>query len=94
MRALAGSPGQPMISVEKVTKYYGAVAAVRDLDFRIEQGECVGFLGLNGAGKSTTLKLLACMLLPTSGRIRVEGRDAESEPHEIRKRLGFLPDQP
>ncbi|MDW8362259.1 MAG: ABC transporter ATP-binding protein [Myxococcales bacterium] len=83
-----------MISVEKVTKYYGAVAAVRDLDFRIEQGECVGFLGLNGAGKSTTLKLLACMLLPTSGRIRVEGRDAESEPHEIRKRLGFLPDQP
>ena len=83
-----------MIVVDHVTKYYGSHAAVRDLDFRIEEGECVGFLGLNGAGKTTTLRLLACLLLPTSGRVRVKGLDAEEQPHEIRKLLGFLPDTP
>ncbi len=83
-----------MIVVDHVTKYYGSHAAVRDLDFRIEEGECVGFLGLNGAGKTTTLRLLACLLLPTSGRVTVKGLDAEERPHEIRKLLGFLPDTP
>lgn len=83
-----------MIEVEQVTKYYGAHAAVRDLDFRIEEGECVGFLGLNGAGKTTTLRLLSCLLLPTSGRVAIRGIDAEERPHEIRKFIGFLPDAP
>lgn len=83
-----------MIEVDKVTKYYGAHPAVRDLDFRIEEGECVGFLGLNGAGKTTTLRLLSCLLLPTSGRVRIRGIDAEEQPHEIRKFIGFLPDTP
>jgi ABC-2 type transport system ATP-binding protein len=83
-----------MIVVDHVTKYYGAHPAVRDLDFRIEQGECVGFLGLNGAGKTTTLRLLSCLLLPTSGRVTIRGLDAEEQPHEIRKFIGFLPDQP
>jgi len=83
-----------MIEVDQVTKYYGARPAVRDLTFRIDDGECVGFLGLNGAGKSTTLKMLSCLLLPTSGRVRIRGYDVEDEPHEIRKILGFLPDRP
>ncbi|MCA9601492.1 MAG: ABC transporter ATP-binding protein [Myxococcales bacterium] len=83
-----------MIVVENVTKYYGAHAAVRDLTFRIEEGECVGFLGLNGAGKTTTLKLLSCLLLPTSGRASIRGLDVEAAPHEIRKFIGFLPDTP
>jgi ABC-2 type transport system ATP-binding protein len=83
-----------MIEVEHVTKYYGAHPAVRDLDFRIEEGECIGFLGLNGAGKTTTLRLLSCLLLPTSGRVRIRGLDAEEQPHEIRKFIGFLPDDP
>ena len=83
-----------MITFENVTKYYGATAAVRDLDFEIGEGECVGFLGLNGAGKTTTLRLLSCLLLPTSGRVRIRGMDAEEQPHEIRKHIGFLPDQP
>ena len=83
-----------MIAVENVTKYYGSHPAVRDLDFNIEEGECVGFLGLNGAGKSTTLKLLSCLLLPTSGRVTIRGIDAEDDPHEIRKFIGFLPDKP
>jgi len=83
-----------MIEVDQVTKYYGARPAVRDLTFRIEDGECVGFLGLNGAGKSTTLKMLSCLLLPTAGRVRIRGYDVEESPHEIRKILGFLPDSP
>ncbi len=83
-----------MIIVDHVTKYYGAHAAVRDLDFTIEAGECVGFLGLNGAGKTTTLHLLSCLLLPTSGRVTIKGLDAETNPHEIRKLIGFLPDHP
>ena len=83
-----------MIKVEHVTKYYGAFPAVRDLDFQIQEGECIGFLGLNGAGKSTTLRLLSCLLLPTSGRVTIRGIDAEDQPHEIRKFIGFLPDTP
>jgi ABC-2 type transport system ATP-binding protein len=83
-----------MIVVDKVSKFYGRNAAVRDLDFRIEEGECVGFLGLNGAGKTTTLRLLSCLSLPTSGRITIRGHDAEAQPHEIRKLIGFLPDHP
>ncbi|HEX2675428.1 MAG TPA: ATP-binding cassette domain-containing protein, partial [Polyangiales bacterium] len=62
-----------MIVVDSVSKYYGAARAVADLSFEIREGECVGFLGLNGAGKSTTLRLLSCLLLPTSGNIRVRG---------------------
>ncbi len=83
-----------MIVVDRVSKYYGEHAAVRDLDFTIEAGQCVGFLGLNGAGKSTTLRLLSCLLLPTSGRITIRGFDAETDPHEIRKLIGYLPDTP
>jgi ABC-2 type transport system ATP-binding protein len=83
-----------MIVVDHVTKYYGATPAVKDLEFKIEEGECVGFLGLNGAGKSTTLRLLSCLLLPTSGRVVIRGLDAEEQPHEIRKFIGFLPDDP
>ena len=83
-----------MIVVENVSKYYGATRAVTDLSFEIRRGECVGFLGLNGAGKSTTLRLLSCLLLPTSGRIRVRDLDVVSHPHEIRKFVGYLPDNP
>ncbi len=83
-----------MILVDQVTKYYGTQAAVRDLSFRIEEGECVGFLGLNGAGKTTTLRILSCLSLPTSGSVKIRGLDAETEPHEIRKFIGFLPDRP
>ncbi|HJL14410.1 MAG TPA: ABC transporter ATP-binding protein [Sandaracinaceae bacterium LLY-WYZ-13_1] len=83
-----------MIVVDRVSKYYGSTAAVRALDFRIDEGECVGFLGLNGAGKSTTLRLLSCLSMPTSGRITVRGLDAQIEPHAIRRLVGYLPDAP
>ncbi|MCC7537192.1 MAG: ABC transporter ATP-binding protein [Deltaproteobacteria bacterium] len=83
-----------MIVVDRVTKYYGSACAVRDLSFSIEEGQCIGFLGLNGAGKSTTLRLLSCLLLPTSGRVTIRGLDVEESPDEIRKFIGYLPDTP
>jgi ABC-2 type transport system ATP-binding protein len=83
-----------MITVDGLTKYYGDRAAIRDLRFSIERGEVIGFLGLNGAGKSTTLKVLGCVLLPTSGRVTIDGLDVTRDPHQLRKRIGFLPDTP
>jgi ABC-2 type transport system ATP-binding protein len=83
-----------MIEVEGLSKYYGAHAAIHDLAFNIQRGEVIGFLGLNGAGKTTTLRVLGCVLLPTAGRVTIDGFDVVRDPHEIRKRIGFLPDQP
>jgi ABC-2 type transport system ATP-binding protein len=83
-----------MIQVEGLTKYYGEHAAIRDLSFSINKGEVIGFLGLNGAGKTTTMKVLGCVLLPTSGRVVIDGFDVVEDPHQIRKRIGFLPDHP
>lgn len=83
-----------MIQVDGLSKYYGEHAAIKGLSFTIQSGEVVGFLGLNGAGKTTTLKVLGCVLLPTSGRVIVDGFDVTRDPHEIRKRIGYLPDTP
>jgi ABC-2 type transport system ATP-binding protein len=83
-----------MIQVEGLSKYYGEHAAIRELAFAIQQGEIIGLLGLNGAGKTTTLKILGCVLLPTAGRIVIDGFDVVTHPHEVRQRMGFLPDTP
>ncbi len=83
-----------MIEVDKLSKYFGERAAIRDLSFSIAKGEVVGFLGLNGAGKTTTLRILGCLLLPTSGTVRVDGLEVTQNPYEIRGRIGFLPDLP
>ncbi len=84
----------PIIEVKGLTKYYGEHPAVRDLNFAIERGEVIGFLGENGAGKSTALKILGCVLLPTTGDVVVDGIDIARDPHAVRRRIGFLPDQP
>lgn len=83
-----------MIQVSGLTKYYGEHAAIRNLNFEISKGEVIGFLGLNGAGKSTTLKVLSCVLLPTSGHVTVGGVDIVQHAHQVRRKIGYLPDTP
>ena len=83
-----------MIEVDGLTKYYGDIRAISDLTFSIEKGQIAGFLGLNGAGKSTALKVLAGFLLPTAGSVRVDGIDVVAEPEKVRQRIGFLPEEP
>jgi len=83
-----------MIRATNLTKLYGGRRALGPVSFEIADGETVGFLGLNGAGKTTALRLLACDLRPSAGSIDVGGVDAIAEPHEVRKRIGFLPENP
>ena len=81
-----------MIEVERLTKDYGSVVAVRDVSFSVGRGEVVGFLGPNGAGKSTTLRILAGFLGATSGRVRVNGHDLGEESLLARASLGYMPE--
>ena len=83
-----------MIEIEELYKYYGERRVVGPLSAKIEKGEIIGLLGLNGAGKTTTLRVLACDLLPTSGTVRVGGFDVVEQPHEVRGKVGYLPDRP
>src|SRR5689334_184473 len=83
-----------MIRASNLSKFYGSKRALAQVSFEIADGETVGFLGLNGAGKTTALRILACDLRPSSGTIEVGGVDAVASPHEVRKRIGFLPENP
>ncbi|HEY3499080.1 MAG TPA: ABC transporter ATP-binding protein [Polyangiaceae bacterium] len=83
-----------MIEIENLYKYYGERRVVGPLSAKIQKGEIVGLLGLNGAGKTTTLRILACDLLPTSGTVRVAGLDVVERPHDVRGKVGYLPDRP
>lgn len=81
-----------MIELENVTKKYGSLTAVDSLNLRIAEGEIFGFIGPNGAGKTTTIKMLATLLVPTSGKLRVGGIDPEEEPRAVRRIIGYMPD--
>lgn len=81
-----------MIEVERLTKYYGRLAAVQDVNFRVQSGEIVGFLGPNGAGKSTTMRILTCFSPASSGTIRVLGMDVQNDSLRIRSKIGYLPE--
>ena len=81
-----------MIRVENLVKHYGTIEAVRGITFEVRDGEILGFLGANGAGKSTTLKIITSYLAPTSGNVYVDDLDIESHSLEIRKRVGYLPE--
>jgi ABC-2 type transport system ATP-binding protein len=83
-----------MIKANQLSKFYGGKRALGPVAFQIEDGETVGFLGLNGAGKTTALRILACDLRPSSGTVQVGKIDAVANPHEVRKRIGFLPEHP
>ena len=81
-----------MIEVDALSRSYGSVRAVDRLSFAIGRGEVVGFLGLNGAGKTTTMRLLTTYLAPTSGRARMAGHDVLDEPLQVRRKVGYLPE--
>ena len=81
-----------MIEVEGLTKNYGPTRAVNEVSFSVRRGEVLGFLGPNGAGKSTTMKMLTCYLAPTAGRAVVAGHDVFDDSLEVRKRVGYLPE--
>jgi ABC-2 type transport system ATP-binding protein len=81
-----------MIEVESLTKDYGYTRAVDKVSFSVRRGEVLGFLGPNGAGKSTTMKILTCFLAPTAGRALVAGHDVFDDSLEVRKRVGYLPE--
>src|SRR5213593_1212925 len=81
-----------MIEVDHLTKNYGLVAAIRDVSFSVSPGQIVGFLGPNGAGKSTTMRILACFMPASSGVARVAGYDVFEQSLEVRRRIGYLPE--
>ena len=81
-----------MIQVEHLTKYFGPVLAVDDISFEVDKGQIVGFLGLNGAGKTTTMRILTTYLPATSGIARVAGFDVMNQSMDVRKNIGYLPD--
>ena len=83
-----------MIEVDQLTKRYGSVKAIDNVSFRVEKGEILGFLGPNGAGKTTTMRILTCFLPATEGTARVGGFDVFTQPMEVKRRIGYLPENP
>ncbi len=80
------------ISVKNISKFYGNQKALDDISFEVGLGQVVGFLGLNGAGKSTMMKILTCFIPQTSGTASVCGFDVNEASIEVRKRIGYLPE--
>ncbi|MBE6023571.1 MAG: ATP-binding cassette domain-containing protein [Cellulosilyticum sp.] len=78
------------IEVKHLKKHFGSLEAVKDLSFNVEQGEIFGFLGINGAGKSTTINMLCTLLLPTSGEVRIAGHMLGKENPSIRQKIGVV----
>ncbi len=81
-----------MIEVKNLSKYYGDIAAIKDINFSISKGEIIGFLGPNGAGKTTTMKILTCFMRPSKGEVKIGGLDIYDKPLEIKKMIGYLPE--
>ena len=83
-----------MIEIQNLTKQYGQIKAVNNLNFTVEKGEILGFLGPNGAGKTTTMNIITGYIPSTEGTVRVCGYDILESPKEVKKRIGYLPEQP
>ena len=83
-----------MIEVSHLTKRYRERVAVDDLSFTVQKGEVIGFLGPNGAGKSTTMRMLTGFIPPTSGTAKIAGFDVFDAPLEVKRRVGYLPENP
>ncbi len=86
--------GEVLVQVERLTRSYGDIRAVDEISFTLRKGQVLGFLGLNGAGKSTTMRMLAGVLAPDAGQITVNGADLLDQPRQAKQAIGYLPDQP
>ena len=87
-------PSVVAIETDALTKRFGSVEAVAGIHLRVRRGEVFGFLGPNGAGKSTTIRMLVGLIRPTSGRARVAGYDVVETPVEVKRRIGYLSENP
>ena len=83
-----------MIAVENLSKRYPAKTAIDNVSFQVQKGEILGFLGPNGAGKTTTMRIITGYMPATEGKVRVDGFDVAEQPLEVRKRIGYLPENP
>ena len=83
-----------MIEVSRLTKYYGDFCAIQNVSFTAQRGEILGLLGPNGAGKTTTMRIITGFMPATEGTATVEGFDVFKESHEVRRRIGYLPENP
>lgn len=83
-----------MIEISNLTKHYGKHPALETVSFTVSAGQVVGLLGLNGAGKSTTMNILAGCLSPTFGTVKINGFDMESESEKAKRGIGYLPETP
>src|SRR3954468_9874692 len=84
----------PAIRVRHLWHRFGNIDVLRDVSFDVGQGEIFGFIGPNGAGKSTTIRVMATLLEPMAGRVEVDGHDVTLAPEEVRRVIGYMPDQP
>jgi ABC-2 type transport system ATP-binding protein len=83
-----------MIKFQGLSKQYGSFDAVHPLDLQISSGELFGFLGPNGAGKTTTIRMMMGLLVPSSGSVQIDGLDCHADNTEVKRRIGYLPDNP
>lgn len=81
-----------MISIQRLTKRYGELVAVEDLNLEVDEGAIFGFVGPNGAGKTSTIRMMATLLQPTSGDIQIAGHSVSGDPREVRRVIGYMPD--
>src|ERR1700733_13223759 len=82
-----------MLEARSLTKYYNHTPAVRDVSFTIKPGEVLGYLGSNGAGKSTTVKMLTGMIDPSAGQIFYQGRSVHDDLTAFQRRIGYVPEE-
>ena len=83
-----------MIQLENLTRHYGSLAAVQDLNLTVHKGELFGFLGPNGAGKTTTIRMIIGLIRPTRGTVNVAGHDVKREPLAVKRAVGYLAQTP
>jgi ABC-2 type transport system ATP-binding protein len=83
-----------LISVENLTKKYASKTAIEGMSFQVQKGEILGFLGPNGAGKTTTMRIITGYMPCTDGAVKVDGYDVAEQPLEVRRRIGYLPENP